>query len=46
MPPYLGGPSDGDCNNLFMEFPHVPDVPYLRIFYLIQAGTHLYTFIH
>ena len=29
-----------------MGFPEVPDIPYLRIFYLIQLGTHLFTFIH
>jgi hypothetical protein len=31
---------------LFRDYPRVPEVPYLRVFYLIQAGTHLYTFIH
>ena len=24
----------------------MPEIPYLQLFYLIQAGTHLYTFLH
>jgi hypothetical protein len=26
FPAYLGGPSDGDCNLLFMGFPEVPEI--------------------
>ena len=46
FPRYLGGPDDGNCNLLFMGFPEVPDIPYLKTFYLIQYGTHLFTFVH
>ncbi|KAL4440861.1 hypothetical protein ABPG74_013842 [Tetrahymena malaccensis] len=44
LPPSLLG--SGSCDNLFMGHPEVPYVPYLDIFYLVQTGTHLYTFIH
>jgi len=46
FPSYLGGPEDGNCDLLFMNYPNVPEVKYLEVFYLVQAGTHLYTFVH
>lgn len=46
FPSYMGGPENGNCMNLFMDYPRVPDVPYLKTFYLIQCGAHLGTFIH
>lgn len=42
-PSMLGG---GSCRNMFTNYPEVHEIPYLRLFYLIQTGSHLYTFMH
>ncbi|KAL4491955.1 hypothetical protein ABPG72_008376 [Tetrahymena utriculariae] len=44
LPPTMLG--HGQCSNLFMQYPEVPQIPYLRLFYLVQAGTHLYTLVY
>lgn len=33
LPPTLFG--EGHCKNLFMDYPNVPDIPYLKLFYLV-----------
>lgn len=43
LPSYLGGTNNGQCYNLFKGHPDVQPVKHLRLFYLIQSGTHLYT---
>jgi hypothetical protein len=44
IPWQMGG--GGDCRNSIRLFPNVPEIPGLRVYYLIQFGTHLYSFIY
>jgi ceramide synthetase len=39
LPPLLGG--QGSCANLFIDYPALPSVPQMQIYYLVQLGSHL-----
>lgn len=44
LPNYLGG--SGSCSNIYVGHPKVQDIKFLNLYYQIQAGSHLYTFIN
>lgn len=44
-PEWFGGDSDG-CVSIFANYPEKPDIPNMDLFYLIQLGDHLNSFVY